>query len=543
MRTLYYNGTVYAMDEKGSRAEAVAVEDGMILELGGSQAMIEKYSQAEQIDLKGAAMFPGFTDSHMHMLAYASEQAWADLNRAHSKEEVLSRMRAAFAESEREGRAAEEWLVGAGWNQEEWDEPDYPVRADLDQISAETPIAMIRTCHHIAILNTAGLKRLGLTEEEMKANENIGRDADGRPDGRVCESALPLVYQAFSVPGKEGIKKRILLGCRDALKQGITCIHTDDFETFPGNCSEQIMEAYQELAQKGELPVRIVQQCLLRHPDVLAAFLERHHSRDRVGLYEIGPHKILLDGCLGTRTAYLREPYSDGEGKGATNYRKEELLELMRQSHERGEQLAIHAIGDGALEMILQCFEEIDRNVSPVAGRRHGIVHCQISTPDQLERAKKLGLLLYIQPIFVRADQHIAEARLGAERTAFSYGWKTMREMGLSVSGGSDCPVEAFDVMPNLACAVTRKDYGQENPESWMKDQCLTVDEALRLFTVDGAYVSFEEKERGTIEPGNKADFTVLAEDPYRTPADALKDIPVCLTIVDGKIRYRREGF
>ena len=236
----------------------------------------------------------------------------------------------------------------------------------------------------------------------------------------------------------------------------------------------------------------------------------------------------------------MRKPYADDPStQGIPLFTEESLYELTRISHAAGFPIAAHAIGDGALEMLLNTVARLQAE-SPRPDPRHGVVHCQITDEAQLKRIAQLGMQAYVQPIFVRADQHITEARVGAQLAKTSYAWKTLLGLGINISGGSDCPVEPFDLLPNLACAVTRTDPTMPGAKPWHPEQCLSVEEAVRVFTQGAAYASFEENERGTLSVGKVADFAVLSRDIFTIDPNEIGSSRVEMTVVDGEIAWEK---
>ena len=322
--------------------------------------------------------------------------------------------------------------------------------------------------------------------------------------------------------------------CREVNRHGITSVQTDDDQVFPGVPWEMIHAVYREMEADGELTVRVCEQAQMPTPEELRRFIE---AGNRTGagssMFRIGPLKLLGDGSLGSRTAHLSRPYADQPvTRGLSLYSDERLYEMISYAHSHGMQVAVHAIGDACLDQVLNAFETA-LLAHPRADHRHGVVHCQITRPDQLERIRNLGLHVYAQSIFLDYDIHIVEKRVGKELAATSYCWKTLMDRGVSVSNGSDCPVEPPDVMAGMECAVTRTTLDGCGP--YLADQAFTVQEALDSFTRCGAEASFEERVKGRIAPGFLADFTVLAENPFETEPKRLHTIGISACCLGGK--------
>ena len=357
---------------------------------------------------------------------------------------------------------------------------------------------------------------------------------DGEPDGLFYDGAMPLIVNNIPLPGKEEVKDMIRSACRALNGYGITSVQSDDFSAFRGLPWETVIGAYKELEASGELTVRVYEQCNLTEVDDFKRFTAAGNSaRSGSDMFRIGPLKLLGDGSLGARTAYLSRPYADDpSGRGFPIFTQEQLDALTECANESGFQFAVHAIGDACLDMVLDAAEKaLEKH--PRADHRHGIVHCQISRPDQLERIAKLKMHVYAQSIFLDYDTKIVKERAGEELASSSYSWKTLMDKGVCVSNGSDCPVELPDVMKGIQCAVTRRSCS--GGEVYLKEEAFTVEEALDSFTRNAARASFDEDIKGRIVPGMLADFTLLSEDPFEADPDRIKDIEILGTWLGGE--------
>lgn len=539
MDTIFYNGKIKTMDKVSPEAEAVAVKNGIIARTGSNEEILSLGdSDTRKVDLKGKFVLPGFSDSHLHLIYYANTKRKVELSQAKSIEDVISLCQMGL-ERLPEGN---QWLLGCGWNQDYWEVPVFPTRDDLDKISKDIPIAITRTCYHATVINSKAIEILGLSENiPAFSNGIVETDEKGQANGILRESAQNIIWNNLGAPEIEDLKNRIIDACMDAASKGITALQTDDFETFTGDTLDLIITAYKELAAEGRLPIRIYQQCLLRAPEKLQAFLDKGYKTGyESGFYKIGPLKLLNDGSLGARTAYLRKPYCDDSStRGVALYDQENLTRMIKMGHDNGMQIAIHCIGDAAIEMAVNSFEKVMLE-SPRIDPRHGIVHCQITDMELIERIRKLNLLLYAQPIFIRYDRQIINARVGRELGRTSYNWRAYADRNMHLSGGSDCPVEKFDIIPNIYCAVTGKNPENDQDPAWYPENCLSVDETIKSFTIEGAYAAFQENERGTLSVGKYADMVVLDKNIYEIPEEQIKNIQVEMTIVNGVIKYSR---
>ncbi|MCR2044468.1 amidohydrolase [Anaerosalibacter massiliensis] len=542
MDKIILNGKIATMVSKYiSWAEAIAIKDKKIAKVGTNEEVLDlKSDNTEIIDLKGKTVLPGFNDSHMHLLSYGYSCRAVNLNGTESIDGIVERIKDFIKDKNiKKGK----WIVGRGWNDDYFkDEKTFPTRYDLDRVSTEHPIAIIRACGHIQIANSKALELAGITKDTPQIEGGkFDLDENREPTGIFREKAIELLTSQIPEPTVEDIKEMLLEGIEDANSCGITSIQTDDFEAIPGNNFHNILKAYRELEEEGKLSLRIYEQCLLPSMDRINSFL---NSGYRTGwgneYFRIGPLKLLGDGSLGARTAALTQPYADcPDTRGIPVFTQEEIDELVEVAHNNDMQVAVHCIGDKAMYMTFEAIEKA-LNKSPREDHRHGIVHCQITDEYLLNKFKELNAVAYIQPIFLDYDWKIVKDRVGEKLEKTSYNWKTLLDSGVHIACGSDAPVESFNVLNGIYEAVTRKDL-KGNPEGgWMPEQKLTVEEAVYGFTKAGAYTSFEEDIKGSIEEGKLADIVVLSKNIFEIPEDEIKNIEVEMTIFDGEIVYEK---
>jgi len=536
MHSILINGKIVTMDPLQPTAQAVAVKDGKFVKVGTNDEVSSfRNNRTEVIDLKGKMVVPGFIDSHMHLLSYGFSLEMADLNGVSSIDELIDSTRRFIGEKLlRPGQ----WILGRGWNHELFKTPRFPNRYDLDKISTEFPICLTRVCLHVCVVNSKALEIAGVNKNTPQVEGGyFDVDEIGEPLGVFRENAQCLIHNKIPQPREEEINNIITDASYLALKKGITSIHTDDLGALPGVDFQQIINAYQTLSENGQLPVRIYEQCLLPEMDMLSKFLASGYRTGQGNeFFKIGPLKLLGDGSLGARTAYLREPYSDDPNtRGIPVFTQQELDDLVLTAHNAEMQVAIHSIGDEIMVTALNSIEKAQK-LNPRANARHGIVHCQITDSELLDKFKALNTIAYVQPVFVCSDWQIVEKRVGKCRAATSYNWKSLLDRGVPVAFGSDCPVEPFDVLPGIYASVTRQDLKGLPQGGWLPEQKLTIDEALYGFTMAGAYASFEENIKGSISPGKLADIAVLSKDLYEIPSDEIKDVEVEMTFVGGKL-------
>lgn len=536
MRTIYTGGRVFT----GALplAEAFIVADGRFLAVGTDEEMLALRQEEDAIvPLAGRFVCPGFNDSHMHLLNYGNTMEMCDLTGAATASlEALQNALRAFAAEHPEG-----WLLGRGWNQDYFSPAGaIPTRRDLDAVSADRPICITRCCGHCLTVNTRALELLGLdASTPVPEGGMIDVDADGTLTGVFRDTAMVLVQSRLPKPTKDDIKRMIRTACKALNSVGVTSCQTDDLCCFENVDWRDVLAAFQEVEQEGGLTVRVYEQSQFTNTKELQAFLDMGCTTG-VGssMFRIGPLKMLGDGSLGARTAYLSESYADAPGeKGIAIFSQEQFNEMVALARSRNMSAAIHAIGDGILDRVLNAYEYAAK-LYPDADVRSGVVHVQLTRPDQLQRMKELGLHAYVQTIFIDYDSHIVHERAGEKLTRTSYAFQEMQKLGITVSNGTDCPVENPNPMRGLQCAVTRQPLDGSLPP-YRPEEALSLENALQIYTAGGAYASCEEAFKGKIAPGMAADFTVLEENPFAVPADRIHRIKTLATCLAGRWVYR----
>ncbi|MBQ4609178.1 MAG: amidohydrolase family protein [Clostridia bacterium] len=530
MLTCYENTRVFTADAKA--ADCFVVCDDRFVFAGQAADAHAAYPDADRVDLKGLFVCPGFNDSHMHLLELGCVLTQAQLqHHTGSLEQVMLAVDQFAAE-----HPQEDWILGRGWNHDFFtDENRFPTREDLDAVCPDRPCLITRACGHVAIANSCALRLCGIDHAAPCVSGGTVRcGADGRPNGILEENAIALVSARIPAPDREGIKRRLLLAMETVASFGITSVQSDDFGALEVPFEEVIL-AYQELKSEGRMTVRVYEQCLLPTQELLERFLRAgYHTGWGDDFFRLGPLKLLTDGSLGARTAYLRAPYSDApDSCGTAIYTQEALDSIVLTAHQAGMQIAAHAIGDGAAEAVLQAIERAQA-AYPRNDARHGIVHAQILTSAQAERMSRLGMHAYIQPIFLDYDTQIVFPRIG-DRALDAYPAASFSRLGVTFSGGSDCPVEPCDVMKGLQCAVTRKSVTRPAEHPYLPHEALPLSKAISCFTRDGAYASFEENVKGWIAAGYYADFTLLGIDPFETDPSWIHKIPIHAVYTGGK--------
>ncbi|WP_206460769.1 amidohydrolase [Anaerovorax sp. IOR16] len=531
MDKIFYNGIIKTFDKENRIEEAVGIKDGKIAFVGNKkEALTLQYKEA--VDLQGKLMLPGFVDGHLHLIHYAFVESTVKLFDCKSVEEIVSLAKNKLKEQENENP---KWLFSRGWDEKRFDVKRYPTKADADAVSTTIPVVFVRVCGHAAVINSVGLERL----KKISEFETVKNEIDFET-GLIKENAVQFFYSVLEKPSQEHVELLIRSGIKKLNEKGITGVQTEDLSSLPGKDWQLILNSYNNLQLKNQLSVRIYEQCLFEQMLDFEKFINRGYRGGQSGeFFTVGPLKILMDGSIGAKTAAMTDGYvGDSENLGIVNYSIEQLVEMMDLAMENAMHVVVHCIGDRAMEMVIEAMR-ISQKKSDRVDVRNGIVHAQITNSSILEKMKQYGIAAYIQPVFVNSDMDIVESRIGKERMHKIYAWKSMIDMGILTVGGSDAPVESFDIMENIYYAVTREKLEGGPKNGWLPEEKLDVEEAVKLFTVYPSYMSFTENVNGTIEVGKRADLVVLEENIFEVEVDKIKDIKISKTIVDGKMVYQ----
>ncbi len=539
---LFYNGRIITLDPKQPPVEAMLVREGRISGLGKKEDFILDNS-CRLIDLKGLTVLPGFNDSHLHLLGIGEAMETVDLTAVKSLKELQGELNQFISEK---GVKQGSWITGRGWNQNNYPGKELPDRQLLDKCSPANPVFLKRACGHLGVANSIALKKAGISKNTPDpAGGRIDRDKlTGEPNGILRENAMAFVDKLLPEPGLSDYQRIIKNAADRMVKSGLTSVQTDDF----GNWEKfrLVYKAYQKLKEKGNLPLRINLQIRMGQIEdfrrVVETGLNTGTGNDDL---EIGPCKILADGSMGGRTAALSSPYADKpDTAGVLLYEERELREFVNLAYKSGFQLAIHGIGDRAIEIIVNLYRQILKREAEMravsikeAARqlRPRIIHSQLTNNFLIKEIAELGIALDVQPIFINSDLHIAEERLGSSRLEGTYAWKSMLDHGINLGGGSDGPVESFSPLKGIYSAVTRKDLKGFPPGGWRTEEALKTIEAIKLFTYGSAYNSFNEKKKGSLQTGKLADFVILDQNITTIEPDKIKDIEVLATYIGGE--------
>jgi predicted amidohydrolase YtcJ len=519
--TVFTGGTIYTGNPDLPTVDAVVVgQDGRIV--GTAPPLSEDWSEAEidLVDLKGSFMYPGFTDSHAHLMGIGQRELNLTLEGTASIAELVTRI-----EAELTGLEPGVLLYGRGWIETGWPEGRMPSAADLDAVSPDNPVILSRADGHAMVVNSAAMAAAGITDEtENPDGGAIERDADGHATGMLIDNAQGLLSSLWTEPDAAAKALALETGAKVYVSRGWTGVH--NMSVGPDEAPIML-----ELAGEGKMPLRLW-NAFDATEEGMALAAAQDYEAPTITNHAI---KLYMDGALGSRGAQLIKPYSDRpDTSGLSLITNEDLADFMKRADEAGIQVAVHAIGDLANQRLLDIYEAAGYPPE----KRWRIEHTQILAPTDIARIGSLGLIASMQPSHAIGDLHFAPSRLGLDRLAGAYAWKALIDDGAVIAGGSDAPVEVGSPLIEFYAAVARKDLKGFEGEGWHPEQKLTREQALALFTSSAAYAAFQEDDLGTIEAGKLADFTVFDIDLMTVPEAEILDAKTVMTVVGGKIVY-----
>jgi len=527
MKTAFINGKVFTVNISKPYAEAVVVEDGTI-KFVGSTKNANNYidDQTEVIDLRGKLMLPGFIDSHLHFTSGGFYLLGINLRPALSKAEFVFILKDYVKDNE--GR----WITGGRWDHESWQDKSLPTKELIDSISPSTPVFVSRIDGHMGLANSIALELAGITSETPNPDGGlIVRDAEtGEPTGILKDNAMDLVFNIIPDKSIEDNIEATLRSLEEARKLGITSIHDI---TQP-----EELEAFDEVENMGELTCRIYSILPIdTFDEIVRSGITAGNDE---GLIKRGGIKAYADGSLGASTAWFFEPYvQDTSTVGlpmgiVTNGNLEKWgIEADRNRL----QLCVHAIGDRANSFMLDLYERVIKNNSPWE-RRFRIEHAQHLRYSDIRRFSQLNVIASVQPYHCIDDGVWAEKRIGKERIKYTHPYKSFLDNGVKVAFGTDWPVAPLNPLLGIYAAVMRRTVDNKNPDGWIPEQKISIEEAIKCYTLNAAYASFEENLKGSIEVGKLADMVILSEDILTIDPVKIKEVKVDMTIFNGEIIY-----
>ena len=526
------NGNIYTVNEKQPRAEAFAVKDQRITFVG-STADAEKLKSANTrvIDLDGKTVVPGFTDSHCHIFGIGEREMRLNLEGTNSLQEFIQKIKERVAQTER-GK----WITGRGWIETFWKPAQFPTRQDLDKVTPDNPVFLTRADGHASVVNSAALKVAKIDNTTPDPFGGQISKTNGEPNGMLLDNAQDLVAKHIPKPTEAEREQALLRGIDREIGLGWCEIQN------AGSQKEDV-DLIRKCIEAGKIKIRFINavfgpgrdaQDFLAAGPTINAF--NHHFTQRT-------IKIIFDGALGSRGAALLKPYKDTpDTSGFLTEKPEELRPLLKEALRRGIQVETHAIGDRANRLILDLYEAAFKAVPPdkrkIREPRWRVEHAQIVDSADIPRFAKLGVIPSMQPSHAISDLFFAPARLGMNRLVGAYAWQSFLKSGCVIAGGSDAPVERGEPMIEFYAAVERKSIKGESGEGWHLEQAVSREDALKMFTIWPAYAAFEENDKGSIEAGKLADFTVLSADIMKIPEEEILKTRAEMTVIGGEIVF-----
>lgn len=534
------NGKVYSADGQDALSEAVAVRGNKVIRVGSTRE-IQRLRRAQTIviDAKGGAVVPGFNDAHAHFISGGLSMDQVNLLDASTLDAVKDTVRV-WAESHPE----REWIVGRGWYYQPFT-GGLPTRQLLDTLVPDRPAYLTAYDGHTGWANTMALKLAGITRRTKNpANGVIVKDArSGEPTGVLKEAAMSLMATAAPQPTREDKLAAIRASIDEAHRYGVTSVQN-------ASGSPDDLELYDELRKKGELTMRVY-QALSADASLTEADLDQlDQVRIRFAddpLLKTGAVKLIADGVIETHTAAMLEPYTDKPGtNGDPRFTAEALNKTVAMLDRREWQVMTHAIGDAAIRMTLDAYAAAaTANPAPARGRRHRVEHIETIDPDDIPRFAKLGVIASMQPLHGQPSPTPDDAwttSIGPDRAAHGWLWGSIAKAGGRLAFGSDWPVGTLDPRPGLHVAVNRTTLDGLPAGGWLPAERLSLRKAIDAYTRDAAWASFDDQRKGTLARDMLADLVVFSDDIFARPAPRLTDTQVVVTIVDGKVVYRRDA-
>jgi len=417
-----------------------------------------------------------FYDSHLHLLGLGYNESLIDLNAYKSIDSLITI------------KSSKELIIGRGWHQNNFIEKRYPTKHDLNKISSTKPIIFIRVCGHVLVCNDKAMK-LANIDESSKQIEGGSFDFN---NGVFTEDALSIIYSLISVPTKEDIKDMFIKGNNILLKNNITHCASDDFSTLQVPY-ELIIECLEELYNNNLMHVSLYEQVNLPSKELLLDYINKGYHKKKFNGFRLGPLKLLADGSLGGHTAYLNEPYEDDKStRGIKVFKDSELEELIYIADSNEMDVAVHAIGDGMIDIVLNGIEKSLKKTNRIH-HRHSIIHAQLANRRQIKKMKELGVSVIVQPVFLNSDIPIIEKRIGKKRAGESYLFKTMYNEGIRVGFSTDSPVEDVSPLDNIKIAMTRKSIKFPELGEFLPDEKFTYEESIKCYTTNNFWLSYDE--------------------------------------------------
>lgn len=525
------NGRIYTADGARPVVDAMAIRGGRIVFVGdraGARALTG--ANTRTLDLQGRTVIPGMTDAHAHVTGLGQSLLNVDLTGTTSYQQVIDRV-VERARNTPKG----EWIIGRGWDQNDWGDTRWPTQEALSRAVPEHPVFLERVDGHAGLVNALALQKASVTKATKDPSGGaIERDAQGNPAGVFIDNAQGLIERAIPAMTRAQVKNAIKLAIAEMHRWGLTGVHD-------AGASATVLELYEELGREGALNIRLYAMISDHAPTIDAWFTRGPQNGLHDGMLWVRSVKLYQDGALGSRGAALLEPYSDdARTSGLLVSAPEHIKDVATRALRAGFQVNTHAIGDRGNRLVLDAFEAALKEV-PTADHRFRVEHAQILNSDDIPRFAALGVIPSMQASHQTSDMYWAGNRLGEGRLRGAYAWRSLIESGVVIPNGSDFPVEHVNPLISFKAAVSRQDARGWPEGGWYPEQRMTRDEALKSMSLWAAYAAFQENELGSLTAGKRADFVVLDQDIMRVPDAMLPDTRVLSTWVGGRNVYERK--
>lgn len=517
-----HNGVIYTVDNGFNVVEAMAVRNGKIIAIGHNDDILHEYQATEVVDLNGQAVYPGFIDAHCHFFGYASDLVKCDLYNTKSFDEVVSRV-TEYAKSN-----TFSWILGHGWDQNDWEQKEFPTKEKLDSLFPNTPVYLMRIDGHAVLCNQKALDKAGITAATKTSGGEILL-VNGQPGGILIDNAVDLVKSKIPPFGNDMHEKALIQAQQNCFAVGLTTV--DD-----AGLGKDSIQLIHDMQKSGKLKIR-----------VYAMFSDEQKTREH--FFQHGPVKterltvraikVYADGALGSRGACLKKPYSDQPGHyGFLLNSAKYMKEIADEALENGFQVCTHAIGDSAVSVVMKIYAD---HLNGENNRRWRIEHCQVVDPKDLNYLGDYSIIPSVQPTHATSDMYWAEERLGKSRIANAYAYKELKEeAGNMIAFGTDFPVENISPIYTFYAATERKDLHGEPSGGFQPENKIKKKDALKAMTIWAAYSNFEEEEKGSLEEGKVADFVILDQDIMKVDGDKIPKTSVVATYVNGEKVYSK---
>lgn len=510
------------MASEGATFEAICTEDGKIMKTGSYNELLTWLADetAEMIDCNGKIGLPGFIDSHLHLIGHGEAMNRVDLSNCSTYHDMLQKMNSAVKDAK-----PSEWIVGEGWNENEWTQQEDFSLVDIDQLSSKNPIVLKRTCRHVYFVNSLALVEAKINQQTEIEGGQIGVAGDGRLNGLLYDEAVNLILKAMPAPDDLYLSKAITTAVKDCHRHGIVACVTEDLSYY-GNAN-LVVDLYEQLLEELSFHTHV----LIHHTTLDDVKWRLHSGNENVSF---GGVKAFIDGSFGGRTALLEKPYTDDHNTNGLQVTTPIKLEsITKKAREAGLPIAFHMIGDLAVKQAIDVVKKYP-NTKELPDR---FIHCELLSKQLIEEMKNLHIVVDVQTSFLYGDYPWLIERIGTERNKNAFLIKTLIDENIAIANGSDTPIDTINPWQGVYAAVTRK---AKDGLTYNEAEAISLFEAIKLYTVSSAKSFGQDHQRGLLKEGYYADFILLDEDPFQMNREALLTLTCSETISRGKVVFSR---